>query len=128
AFQLQQGEFLEADVIGMNLSSTLTILDAKGTVLKSIGASPNPNTGLMSSNPSYGFIAPASGVYTVKLTGNNVSALHPAAYTLDLHRLALAQGTQDVQTLAQTGSMYAWLNGDTLDLTGPTGYGFGISG
>src|SRR5262249_21049689 len=107
---------------------SMTILDASGAVLRTVGASANPATGIVSSNPSYGFFAPASGTYYVKLVGANMSASQSSAYTLDLHRLALAQGTQDLPTLGQTGTIYAWLSGNTLDITGPTGYGFGITG
>ena len=95
----------------------MRILNGSGTVLDTS----NPNV-------PYGFRATTSGTYYAEVTGS-VSGLIPVgAYQLELHRLALAQGTQSVATLAQTGSLYAWLSGNTLDVTGPTGYGFGISG
>src|SRR5262249_43565577 len=99
-----------------------------GAVLKTVGASPNPGTGLMSSNPSYGFVAPATGTYYAKVVASNLTATQSSPFTLDLHRLALAHGAQDVATLSQTGSMFAWLSGNTLNISGPTGYGFGITG
>ena len=71
---------------------------------------------------------PASGTYYAEVTGSVSGLLASGSYQLELHRLALAQGTQSAATLAETGSMYAFLNGNTLDITGPTGYGFGITG
>jgi hypothetical protein len=131
SFQLQKGEFLQADVMtpaGSTLGSLMTVYDSSGAVLKRVGASPSPTTGLMTNNPAYGFVAPASGTYEVQVAGNTASAVHTGAYTLELHRIALAQGTQNLAHLAQTGSMYAWLNGNTLNISGPTGYGFGLTG
>jgi hypothetical protein len=122
SFQLQQGDYLQADLSvepasGAHISAQMSILNASGTILDAS----TPDT-------PYGFYAPTSGTYYAEVTGV-VSGLIPVApYQLDLHRLALAQGTQNVSTLAKTGSMYAWLNGNTLDITGPTGYGFGITG
>jgi hypothetical protein len=131
SFQLQKGEFLQANIqtpTGSSMGSLMTILSSDGTILKTIGASADPSTGLMTSNPAYGFSAPASGTYYVQVAGNTAASVHTGAYTLELHRLALAQGPQSVAVLAQTGSLYAWLDGTTLDISGPTGYGFGITG
>jgi hypothetical protein len=123
SFQLQQGDFLQADVSvgpsspGDHATCQMSLLNSSGTVFDTT-----------SSNTPYGFRAPASGTYYAEITGV-VSGLIPlGSYELELHRLALAQGMQSVATLAQTGSMYAWLNGNTLDISGPTGNGFGITG
>ncbi len=122
SFQLQQGDYLQSEVslitsFGASASGQLRILNGSGMVLDTS----NPNA-------PCGFRATTSGTYYAEVTGS-VSGLIPVgAYSLELHRLALAQGTQSVATLAQTGSLYAWLSGNTLDVTGPTGYGFGISG
>jgi hypothetical protein len=54
--------------------------------------------------------------------------LPPLAYGLELHRLALPANKQAPTMLEQAGDMYAWLQGNTLTLSGPTGYGFSIGG
>jgi len=139
--QLQNGDFLEADVqtsSSLHLASQMSVLDSHGTVLASVGASADPATGMMSTNPSYGFRAPAAGTYFLSIAGEKtppiaqgfkpLQILTSGPYSLELHRLALAQGQQDVSTLSQIGSAYAWLNGNMLNISGPTGYGFGIRG
>src|SRR5207302_847316 len=86
-------------------------------------------------NPSYGFSVPVTGTYYIRIAGYQPATMAAkgigmvstkGAYTLELHRLALAQGQQEMATLQTTGAMYAWLTGNTLNITGPTGYGFGI--
>ena len=117
SFQLQQGDYLQSDVSVRatgTVACQMSILNSSGTVLDT--SAPN------------GFRAPASGTYYAEVTGSVSGLLASGSYQLELHRLALAQGTQSVATLAETGSMYAFLNGNTLDITGPTGYGFGITG
>ena len=142
--QLQQGDFLQAYVqtaATLKLSSTMTILDTHGNVLATIGASRNPLTGIMSTNPAYGFVAPETGKYQIKITsGPSASTTSKStaislqagsqtgAYSLNFHRLALAQGIQSFETLAKTGGMYAFLKDGKLDIVGPTGYGFAIGG
>ncbi len=139
--QLQQGDFLEAEVqtaSTLKLSSLMTIMNASGMVLATIGASANPTTGIMSTNPAYGFVAPETGTYQIKIAGatpqlGTTRSAAPTlatsgAYSLELHRLALAQGIQSFETLAQKGSMYAFLKNGQLDIVGPTGYGFGLKG
>ena len=115
SFQLQKGDYLQADLgvgsvpFGGRATASMSILNASGTTLDTSA----PGT-------PYGFNAPASGTYYAEINGAVTGGLVPAAaYQLDLHRLALAQGTQSVATLAQTGSMYAFLNGNTLNITGP---------
>jgi hypothetical protein len=121
SFQLNQGDYLQAELTvepiltAEHISAALSIMNASGTTLDTSA----PGT-------PYGFYAPATGTYYAEVTGGLVSPVAP--YQLDLHRLSLAQGTQTVATLAATGSMYAWLSGNTLNITGPTGYGFGITG
>jgi hypothetical protein len=82
-------------------------------------------------HPVYGFRAAQTGTYSIELLTSSSSKAPPGVpltYTLDLHRLALAQGTQNPSTLQQPGPMYAFLAGNALSITGPTGYGFSISG
>ena len=122
SFQLQDGDYLQSDLDvesgpGTHVSSQMSILNAKGAIL-----------GTSAPGTPYGFYAPASGTYFAEVSGTVTGLIPIAAYQLDLHRLALAQGPQNVAILAETGAMYAWLKGNTLDMTGPTGYGFGITG
>ena len=65
----------------------MSILNSSGTVLDTSG----PNT-------PYGFRAPASGTYYAEVTGSVSGLLASGSYQLELHRLALAQGTQSVAT------------------------------
>ena len=47
---------------------------------------------------------------------------------MELHRIALAEGNQDPALLDHDGPMFVWLEGDTLWISGPTGYGFALIG
>jgi hypothetical protein len=106
--------------------STLSITGPQGAVTK---IAPPAGTGSMFGMPDYGFRAGTAGTYSLAFTANSSS---PFSYTLDLHRLALAQGAENPTNLQQGGPMYAFLTGTgsnrTLSLTGPTGYGFAITG
>jgi hypothetical protein len=122
SFQLQEGDYLQTDLTvepgpGTLVTADVNVLNASGAVL-----------GTRAPGSPYGFYAPSSGTYYAEVTGTVTGLIPLRAYELDLHRLALAQGPQNVSTLAETGSMYAFLKGNTLDITGPTGYGFGITG
>ncbi len=133
--QLQKEEFLAVDVdpkpitnilgipVGGLGSSQLTILNVAGSVLKTVGASPEPDTGVQTKNPATLFQAPATGTYYLKLTTTGFGA-----YQIDLHRIGLPQGRPNPAALQTAGSMYAFLKGNSLALTGPTGYGFALVG
>lgn len=124
---LVQGDFLAIDVDPVHnprLISRLAITAPDGTT-QTIGASPEPDTGVVTGNPATGFVAPATGTYYLLLTTGEFT---PLGYTLELHRLSLAQGAQDPAALQPAGPMYAFLKGNTLSVTGPTGYGFALSG
>lgn len=130
---LDAGDFLAIDVDPSSIppltASTLSITAPNGTV-QTIGDSREPDTGAITHNPAFGFRATATGDYYLLLT---TRAKIASGYTLELHRLVLAEGRQDPAALQQIGPMYAFLNnnGDgtgTLFFTGPTGYGFGITG
>jgi hypothetical protein len=106
--------------------TTLTITGPQGVVRQ---IAPPAGVGSLFGLPDAGFQAGAAGTYSVSITARSSTAF---SYTLDLHRLALAQGPQNAASLEQSGSMYAFLTGTgsnrTLSLTGPTGYGFAITG
>ncbi len=121
---LNQGDFLAvtvtpaAGILTAPLkASTLVVTAPDGTQQTSGGKT----------DPVFGFTATQTGTYTLELSSPS-QFLHGLAYTLDLHRLALAQGTQSPTALQQSGSMFAFLAGNALDITGPTGYGFSITG
>ena len=130
---LQAGDYLAIDVDPGSrvplIASTLLITAPDGTV-QTVGDSREPDTGVITQNPAFGLRATTSGTYYLFL---KTAAKFDSGYTLELHRLALAEGTQDPAALQQKGPMYAFLhdNGDgsgTLSFTGPTGYGFAITG
>ena len=130
---LQAGDYLAIDVDPNSrvplMASTLLITAPDGTV-QTVGDSREPDTGVITQNPAFGLRATTSGTYYLFL---KTAAKFDSGYTLELHRLALAEGTQDPAALQQKGPMYAFLhdNGDgsgTLSFTGPTGYGFAITG
>jgi hypothetical protein len=126
---LQQGDFLAIDVDGDGAdglaASTLRVIDSdKVTELATVGRSQEPDTRGFTNNPAHGFRASHAGSFYLELR-----ATTPAAgYTIELHRLALAEGTQNPRMLDQEGPMFVWLEGDTLSVTGPTGYGFALIG
>lgn len=108
------------------LSSTLTILGSDGTTeLAVVGGSPEPDGSGATENPAYLFHAPAAGDYYLRLSSGEKEV---GGYRMELHRLALHEGVQDPKSLDEEGPMYAWLRGDTLGITGPTGYGFSLQG
>jgi hypothetical protein len=131
------------DLVFVNVQPGFDLLNAmqgsaaaQGTTLSMTGPqgavspiTPPSGVGSPFGLPDLGFQAGVAGTYTLSLTARAQSAFN---YTLDLHRLALAQGAQNPARLEPSGPMYAFLTGTgssrTLDLTGPTGYGFAITG
>lgn len=104
-------------------SSTLTILGSDGTTeLATVSGSVEPDGTGSTGNPAELFRAPANGDYYLRLSDGF------GKYRIELHRLALAQGLQDPRVLDEEGPMFAWLSGDILAITGPTGYGFTLQG
>jgi hypothetical protein len=108
-------------------SSTLIVLASDGTTeLARVGRSREPDTGAFSDNPAHLFIALATSDYFVRLETRDPGRWN--GYTIEFHRLALSDGGISPHALDAAGSMYAWLDGDILYLTGPTGYGFALEG
>ena len=133
--QLNAGDYVAADVDPLtNLNgqtvtgiaaSTLTVTAPNGAQVVSVGRSPEPDTGIYSNNAATGFRASVGGYYTFKLVeGDTIGG----AYNLDLHRVALASGKQNLADLQQSGAMFAALVGNNLEISGATGYGFAIRG
>lgn len=129
--ELNANDFLAIDVdpdglVGVD-ASTLRVTDAAGVEIASVGRSQEPDQRGFTNNPAYGFRAPQTGSYYLDVRPA-LRRVRPAGYTIELHRIALAQGNQDPALLDQDGPMYAWLNGDVLSISGPTGYGFALIG
>ncbi|MGH2730079.1 MAG: Calx-beta domain-containing protein [Actinomycetota bacterium] len=127
---LEAGDDLAIDVdpggLSRLLSSTLTILGPDGTTeLAVVGASEEPNGTGLTENPAHLFTASTEGDHYVRLSTDRRGG---GGYTIELHRLALAEGFQAPAVLDEAGPMFAWLRGDTLGITGPTGYGFALQG
>jgi hypothetical protein len=126
---LNAGEFLALDVdpIHQSLgSSEMIILDSDGvTALATVGRSAEPDTGKFTNNPAHGFTAPHSGNYYIRLRTNDN---FDSPYALQLHRVAVAEPSQDPAVLDEPGPMFVSLNGNILSVTGPSGYGFALIG
>lgn len=130
---LRQGERLAIDVdprsqgpaIPGLTASTLTITSAAGAPLAQVGGSKEPDSGALTGNPAHLFTAPTAGNYVLQLTSTTPQL---RGFSLELHRLGLAEGQQNPAALQGSGSLYAFLNGNNLHITGPTGYGFAIRG
>ena len=126
---LEQGDFLAIDVDGVDPggldASTLRVIDSDGlTQLAVVGRSQEPDTRGFTNNPAYGFRASHAGSFYLDLR----AIVRAAGYTIELHRMFLAEGHQNPAVLDQDGPMFVWLEGDTLSVTGPTGYGFALIG
>ena len=138
-FKVELGprEYLALDVdplsIGLALpalpSSKLRILDGDGTtVLATIGASAEPEGGRVTNNAAHLFQADADGgTYYIQLSTTATGKSY--AYSLGFHRLGISENVPSPEILSAPGAMYAWFDGrDTVGITGPTGYGFKITG
>lgn len=130
--ELDEDDFLALDVdpvgpFGQD-ASALRVLDSDGVrQIVAVGRSQEPDQRGFTNHPAYGFVAPHDGTFYFELRPTSVSA-RAFDYTIELHRIALAEGNQDLAQLDQEGQMFAWLDGNTLSISGPTGYGFALLG
>lgn len=108
-------------------SSRLVITAADGSMAPVvIGGSAEPDTGETSGNPATLFRAPAAGEYSLDLQtlGSTIGG-----YRIHFLRLGVAERVPDPGLLNIPGPMLAWYDGeDTVGVTGPTGYGFTLTG
>jgi hypothetical protein len=129
--QLKKGQIFAVDDLVQPTASIpalnqLSLLDASGKQLANMPGSV-VNTG-------FAYRVQQDGTYyvAVDLLGINVAPFYvPASltYQLDLRSIGLNPTMQDPTWLQKTGGqMDVWLNGSTLDISGPAGHGFGISG
>lgn len=131
--QLNKGDFLAADVDPAGrvaLNSTLAVLNAAGAQVASNRYGTEPESGAFSVDPALGYYAPAAGTYYVKVTTGAADYSFGRSYNLNLERVGVEDTNVLPLRLKQGGAGHAWLNasGDTLNVTGPTGYGFSLRG
>jgi len=109
-------------------SSKLKILGDNGAVLATIGASAEPDTGQLTNNAAHLFQADADGgTYYVQLSTTATGKAY--GYSLAFHRIGVSERVPSPEQLNVSGPMHAWYNGsDTVGITGPTGYGFTLTG
>jgi hypothetical protein len=134
---LQQGDFLSANVVAPELGfkSTLEILNSAGNEITEASTSlKTVFTGLLAKEeavqPSLGFYAPQTGTYYLEMADNVSPSSASQAFNLNLERIELNDSGQSNASLAANGSFHAWLNqsGNTVNIAGPTGYGFSLEG
>ncbi|HEY2784767.1 MAG TPA: hypothetical protein VGJ05_07295 [Fimbriiglobus sp.] len=129
---LNKGDFLATNVIptGAAFNGKLAVLDSNGTTV--LAQSKDP-TGLgmpIKANPAAGLYAPHDGTFFVRVSSTDTATNNGRSYNLDLERAELQDGALPAQQLATVGAYHAWLNqaGDTLYVSGPSGYGFSLKG
>jgi hypothetical protein len=67
--------------------------------------------------------------YYVKLSPGLGATKFSLPYTLHLRPIGLDNTIKEAKWLQQTtGGMYTWLDGNVLNISGPTGHGFGVRG
>ena len=136
---LRQGERLAVDIdkairlvpisIGHDLAlhSQVSVVDGTSGVSTPFAASAiEPDNGLASSDPAFFYTAASTGYHFIQVgtTASDFDA--DRDYRIHLHRVILSEGTPDAQQLQAGGAFAAWTYGDTLHVSGPTGYGFAL--
>jgi hypothetical protein len=131
--QLRKGAIFTASdsaaaVKGVVVANKLSLLDGSGNVLtSSYGAA---------ANSGFAYRVPQDGTYYVAIDLQEVRFLPPnsgppavTAYEVDLRPIGLNPAMQDPAWLQKGGGeMDVWLDGTSLDISGPAGHGFGIRG
>jgi uncharacterized repeat protein (TIGR01451 family) len=139
---LAAGEYLTLDVDGQRIgsppvqfpglsSSRLVISAADGSMTPiTVGSSREPDTGVMTNNPAFRFLAASGGDYLLKLEtlSNTISGYH-----MHFHRIGVSENVPAPELLNEPGPMFAWFrdnagSNETVGITGPTGYGFTLTG
>jgi hypothetical protein len=138
---LQQGDFVAASVAVTGtgqLNDTLYALNSAGTEIAASATKTVPITvksllGTLTHDetiqPSIGFYAPQTGTYYLEMSSAATTSTASRGWDLNLERVELYDTAPTAQ-LAEGGSFHAWLNqtGNTLNIAGPTGYGFSLEG
>jgi hypothetical protein len=129
--QLHKGQIFTAYDIatpgtGMPVVNQLSLLDGSGKALTSSAGSVY--------NPGFAYRVQQDGTYYVAIDLQEfriVPYYVPAVtnYEVDLRPVGLNPAMQDPTWLQKGGGeMDVWLDGKTLDVSGPAGHGFGITG
>jgi hypothetical protein len=124
--QLGEGQILTADISsrGIGLFGTraphLSLLDSAGAIQADRQAGNGRDLESRVAQP---------GTYYVRVEWTSLGFASAASYTLNIRPIGLDNGTLDASWLGRTeGGLYAWLDGNQLDISGPVGHGFGIRG
>jgi hypothetical protein len=108
---------------GVAVPNTLALLDSTGKVLAS--ATNLTTTG----DPAFAYRVSQTGTYDVEFSTTTDGPSSKYAYTLDLRPIGLNSAMEDPNWLNHAGGeLDVWLNGNTLEFSGPAGHGFGIQG
>jgi hypothetical protein len=136
---LQQGDFVGASIATTGtgpLDSTLAVLNSSGTLLtesstisRTITTAFGGTITLTLEQPSVGFYAAQAGTYYLEMSSAATTSTSSRGWDMNLERIAL-NDTGPTTQLTEGGSFHAWLNeaGNTLNIAGPTGYGFSLEG
>ncbi len=107
---------------GVAIPNTLALLDSVGHVL----ASANNLTTI--GDPAIAYRVFQGGTYDVEFSTSTGGSTKDA-YTLDLRPIGLNSAMEDPKWVNKTGGeLDVWLDGNTLDFSGPAGHGFGLRG
>lgn len=110
---------------GLAAGTLVIIAPDKTTELARIGPSVEPDTGVQNNNPATMFQATDAGDYYIQLR----TATGVGGYWLNFHRIGVSENVPSPERLNIAGNMFAWFDGsDTVGITGPSGYGFTLSG
>lgn len=108
----------------------LVLANANGqTVATGAKLTINPDTGFPFNTPALTYRAPSAGTYYVGVFNLPGPATGDQPYTMIVRPIGLSAVTPDNAGLSfADGTMYAFLSGSRLDISGPTGYGFEMTG
>jgi hypothetical protein len=126
--QLQQGEILAVNTTvdlpdGTPVPAKVSLLNASSRLVAGMGPG---KLSVAATDPGFAYRVVRSGTYFVAI---DVAPGESASYELDLRPIGINASMQDPTWLQKTGGeMDVWLAGNTLEVSGPAGHGFGIAG
>lgn len=131
---LEAGQLVTLGALANGLAQSgmrLVLADSNGvTVAKNLGVNVDPETGAAVSGLALTYRATATGVYYVGLF-NQFPDMAPAdrTYALSVRPVGINSATPTNSALLfADGAMYAQLRAGRLQIVGPTGYGFELTG
>jgi hypothetical protein len=134
---LSKSEFVTIDLGSFTASTspfTLQLANSAGTVVASnSGVATDPDSGAPNNNnPAISYTTPTAGTYYIGLfNADPANVPLNRLYTLYVRPVGLdsAAALANPSMLQfQGGGMYAFLKGGNLNIVGPTGYGFQLTG